>query len=692
MHHSKAFKTEVALAALAPGVDLPQLAARFGVSVHQVEQWRETALQAISTNFADPLHLEGLAERYDPSELLGTIAENLTRGLAMMDDKGYCIYANPALLQMTGYSAMEIRSQPLHDLIHHHYPDGRPFPMQECPIDRALPENFDVRAHSDLFFRKDGTTFPVLCAASPVFKNGKPIATFIEIDDVSKAQEASEALRRSEELFRTLADNMQHFAWMADPCGQRYWFNNRWFEYTGMTLEEAKGWGWEKTHHPDYLDVATSLYRDFMAKGEPWETTFPLKSQHGAYRWFLARVVPIYDESGNVVRWFGTNTDITELKDAQKDLERAAKEKDRYLSLLAHELRNPLAPIRAGLDLLNLLGKEDPKLQRATAVMGRQVAHMTHLIDDLLDVARIASGRVALRKERCDVAEVVVQTAEDYRDDLEAGGISLELSVPPEPVWIEADRTRIAQIMGNLLHNAGKFTKPQDQIRVRLSVDHRPDGDRVIVTVEDTGSGIEADLLPNLFNPFVQAQQGLDRSKGGLGLGLPLAKGLAELHGGRLIPYSAGPGMGATFTLEIPYAPSIGAEAKGRLSRGVLRPLKIVVIDDNKDFVNMLEVALSAKGHQVRTAMTGEAGLEAVRTLEPDAVLCDIGLPGDVNGYGVVRSLRANPAYASLPIVAITGYNQDRDRELSEKAGFDRHLGKPVSLEELEAILQELCG
>ncbi|HET6347219.1 MAG TPA: PAS domain S-box protein, partial [Myxococcota bacterium] len=255
-------------------------------------------------NFQDITARKRTEETLQQSEdLVRTIAENSTQGLAMMDARGYCTYANRAWLDMTGYSAEEIGARPLHELVHHHHPDGRPYPMAECPIDRALPENFDVRAHEDTFFRKDGSTFSVMCAASPIFKDGKPASTVIEIRDVTEARRADAALRESEARFRDLADNMSQLAWMADASGARFWHNRRWLEYAAMSAEEARGWKWQRIYPAEELDASLGAYRAHIAAGHAWSASMRLRDGRGRDRWFLSQAVPVRDEGGRVIRW-----------------------------------------------------------------------------------------------------------------------------------------------------------------------------------------------------------------------------------------------------------------------------------------------------------------------------------------------------------------------------------------------------
>ncbi len=364
-----------------------------------------------------------------------------------------------------------------------------------------------------------------------------------------------QALRESEERFRMLADNIPQLAWSADAHGHIRWFNQRWFEYTGRPPGAPPDGSEEALIHPDHRERVLAKIRGCFASGEPWEDTFPIQGKDGSYRWFLSRMHPIRDGAGNVIRWFGTNTDVTAQRDAAQALRDADRRKDEFLSVLSHELRNPLAPIR---NSVFILGRADPageQTRRARAVIERQVDHLTRLVDDLLDVTRIARGKIALRCTDVDVASVVRRTAEDLRSVVAAQGVELALELPPDPITVRGDAMRIAQVLGNLLQNAAKFTPAGGGIRLSL----RAVGGVAELRVRDTGIGISPALLERIFDPFVQAETSLARTDGGLGLGLALVKGITALHGGTARAESAGAGTGAEFIVRLPLAPAAPA-------------------------------------------------------------------------------------------------------------------------------------
>ncbi|HEV3256508.1 MAG TPA: ATP-binding protein [Gemmataceae bacterium] len=379
-----------------------------------------------------------------------------------------------------------------------------------------------------------------------------------------------------------------------------------------------------------------------------------------------------------------------ELGRANEALREAGRRKDEFLAMLAHELRNPLAPIRTGLQIIKKPDSDLHAVDKARTMMERQVRHLTRIVDDLLDVSRITRGQIALRPERLDLARLARDTTDDHRAAFEQAGLTLNAAVPETPVWVMADATRVAQVLGNLLHNAAKFTDRGGNVTVRVALD----GDRrqAVLSVRDTGTGIEPEMLPCLFDAFAQADRSLDRSKGGLGLGLALVRGLVELHGGEVRAASAGPGRGAEFTVRLSAQPEPAALSNmpAAPTRATTR-LRILVVEDNRDSADMLRILLELCGYEVAVAHTGPAGVQTAKEWRPDVVLCDIGLPG-MDGYGVVGELRRHPATAATRVIAVTGYGTDDDRRKSREAGFDQHLTKPVDPEALERLFIAPAG
>ncbi|GEJ58892.1 hybrid sensor histidine kinase/response regulator [Anaeromyxobacter diazotrophicus] len=390
---------------------------------------------------------------------------------------------------------------------------------------------------------------------------------------------------------------------------------------------------------------------------------------------FSMSVVPV----GAEVNLYGQ--DVTARKAMEEELREADRRKTEFLAVLSHELRNPLAPIRNGVYVLEHAAPGSEQARRAQQVIGRQTGHLARLVDDLLDVTRISRGKIDLRREPLDLREVVRATVEDQRALYARGGIALHLEEGADAVRVEADRTRLAQVLGNLLNNALKFTPAGGAVAVRLEVQ---DG-RAVLRVQDDGQGIDPAHVERMFEPFAQADHGLARTLGGLGLGLALVKSLVELHGGAVRARSEGPGQGAEFVVSLPLAAGGGPASAPAAGAGARRRL-VLVIDDNADAGQTLADLLELEGHAVHLACDGRSGVALARELRPDVVLCDIGLP-DLDGYEVARTLRREEALRSTRLVALTGYAQPEDRARAAEAGFDAHLAKPPRLEALAKLL-----
>ena len=373
-----------------------------------------------------------------------------------------------------------------------------------------------------------------------------------------------------------------------------------------------------------------------------------------------------------------------ELGAANDALRDAARRKDQFIAMLAHELRNPLVPIRNAVELL-ALARDEATVGRVREMVGRQVEHLAHIVADLLDASRVARGKVELRRGRCDLGRVVGQAAADAAGAFAAAGVRVALDLPAGPVWVDGDQTRLTQVVSNLLANAAKFTDPGGEVAVAL----RTDGGAATLRVRDTGVGIAPDLLPRVFDAFTQEDESLDRTRGGLGLGLALVKGVVELHGGTVQAASPGRGRGAEFTVLLPVAPEPPAPAAAAAPAEAepKRRLRVLIVEDNRDAADSLQMLLELTGCQVDVAYTGPDGVELARRAGPDVVLCDIGLPG-LDGYEVARRIREEAAGKRPVLVALTGYGEDDDRRKAREAGFDHHFTKPAD----PAVIGRLLG
>ena len=408
---------------------------------------------------------------------------------------------------------------------------------------RREPFSIDHRVR-----RADGIYRWVIDEGRPRFDAAGNFAGFVgSVIDMHARRTALEALHESEQRFRALADNISQFAWMADANGEIVWYNRRWYEYTGTTLDQMRGWGWTSVHHPDHIERIVEQWRRALASGEDWESTFPLRGADGQYRWFLTRASPIRDGEGRLSRWFGTNTDITDQRAAEAALLEADRRKDEFLAVLAHELRNPLAPLRNSLQLLKM--QSDPAVgTRLRAIMERQVDTLVRLVDDLLDVSRITHGKLQLDAVRIDLCDAMRAALESCNGVIESAQHRLDLDIPALTVPVWGDHVRLAQVFSNLLNNAARYTPAPGVVRFSVRVERGT----AIVEVADNGVGIAPEMLERVFDMFAQATGSTNHAQHGLGIGLSLSRSLVALHGGSICAQSDGVGRGSRFIVRLP--------------------------------------------------------------------------------------------------------------------------------------------
>ncbi|QEH33625.1 Alkaline phosphatase synthesis sensor protein PhoR [Aquisphaera giovannonii] len=391
-----------------------------------------------------------------------------------------------------------------------------------------------------------------LAGKGKVFRDelGTPVRMLGVHFDITDRKRFEDRLRQSEAQFRTLADTIPQLAWIADADGEVLWFNWRWYDYTGTTPQHLQDRGWRVVHDPEVLGSVLARWEESLRSGEPFEMVFPIRRADGVYRSFLTRGEPIRDDSGNVVRWVGTNTDIEDQKRAEDDLRLANHHKDEFLAILAHELRNPLSPIRNAVHLLRLSGSTDPTLVGAREMIDRQVTNLVRLVDDLMDVSRINRGKIELRKRPTDLRSVIESAVESARPLIQSKGHGLSVAMPPQPFVLEADPARLSQVVLNLLNNSAKYTDEGGSIAVSMERDNG----KAVVRIRDNGVGLAPELLPRIFDLYTQAERTLDRSLGGLGIGLTIVRRLVEMHGGTVEAHSEGLGRGSEFVIRLPLA------------------------------------------------------------------------------------------------------------------------------------------
>jgi PAS domain S-box-containing protein len=524
--------------------------------------------------------------------------------------------------------------------------------------------------------------------------NDGPDLILLAIEDITECKQAEESLRLSEVRYRRLFESAKDGILILDATTGKITDANPYIEQVlGYAANELSGKElWQIGLFQD-IEQSKSAFRKLQDQGYIRYHNLPLETKDGRRREveFVSNVYP--EDHHNVIQC--NIRDVTE----RSQLERAAaqaealadlhRRKDEFLAMLSHELRNPLTPILNAVHLLSLQRDENPIQHQARTVIERQVGQLAHLVDDLLDISRITSGRIRLHQEDVDARRIVERAVEAVRPLIEQRKHELTISLPSDPIWLRADATRIEQVVVNLLNNAAKYTDEGGKIWLSL----QREADFAVLRVRDTGVGIASDLLPNIFDLFTQANRTLDRAQGGLGIGLTLVKKIVELHRGKVEAKSAGIGQGSEFTVQLPVLvsqalqkskPSTAAEPSSQTSR-------VLVVDDNIDGAETVAMTLRLSGYDVQVAYSGLAALTAVEKYQPNIVILDIGLP-EMDGYEIARRLRQRPQLANIWLIAMTGYGQESDRQRSKEAGFDYHLVKPVDLQKLEELLARLTN
>lgn len=568
-------------------------------------------------------------------------------------------------------------------------------------------EGFDLAAHQALardladkrqagptetvFKRHDGASFPVEISWSWLEFDGRPHVCGVA-RDISERKRAEESLRVSRERLDLVVQSTGLGLWYCDLPFDKLLWNERCKEHFGLPpdAEVTIDTFFERLHPDDRARTREAIDQTIQT-GAPFDLDYRTVARDGRQRWVRSIGRCFYSAYGKPLRFDGVTVDTTERKRVEEALKETDRRKDEFLAMLSHELRNPLAAIRNAMHLFDLRQLDNPTLQEAREVLDRQSQILAGLVDDLLDVFRITHQKIALNLEPQDLASLARLTVGDLQSAMDHHGLRVVSDLPDQPVWVLADRIRLSQVLTNLLNNAAKFTKRGGRITVSIATETTP-RPRAVVRVQDTGIGIHPDMLPHIFDTFCQADPGLARSGGGLGLGLALVKGLVEMHGGKVSAASPGLGQGAVFTISLPltHSPKVQALAPApppTFAAG--RKLRILIVEDNRDTARTLRLLLQRYGHVVESAHNGREGVEKARSWNPDVVLCDLGLP-EMDGYEVARTLRSDQKTADTRLIAVSGYGQEEDRNQSGEAGFDLHLTKPVDPIELQRLLSVL--
>jgi PAS domain S-box-containing protein len=622
---------------------------------------------------------------------LQDVEQHFAHLIAGVQDYAIFLLSREGIVKTWNAGAQRIKGYAAAEIIGKHFSQFYPpeaiasgWPQQELEIAER-----DGRFEEEGWrLRKDGSRFWTNVAITPLFGADGALSGFLKITrDLTERKEAEETLRQSEQRFRLLVEGVKDYAiFMLDPDGRVMSWNTGAQRIKGYAASEIIGKHFSVFYPSEDLRSGKPARELEVARerGSIEDEGWRVKKDRSLF-WANVVITAIYDKNRRLVGYAKVTRDMTDKRKVEA-LEAANRQKNEFLAMLAHELRNPLAPIRNGLQLLRLPDIDSGTAQQTTEMMERQVVHLVRLVDDLLDVSRVITGKLTFKPEPVEVATVVNRAVEESQSTIDARGHELLLSLPARPIIVDADIHRLAQVITNLLENAAKYTEKPS--RIWLSVERQ--AEEALIRVKDAGIGISAEMLPNIFDLFVQADNSLERPKGGLGIGLNVVKRIIDLHGGSVEVASAGLGQGSEFTIRLPIskssAPATATKSAIRADHGQVTKRKVLVVDDNVDAAVSITALLKGWGHEVQTAFNGLASLEKVRRFRPDIILLDIGLPG-MSGYDVAKTLRADPSFQGVIIAALTGYGQDADRQRSWEAGFDYHLTKPPDPSILESLL-----
>ncbi len=626
------------------------------------------------------------AELQDERERLAITLASIGDAVIATDPESRITFMNAVAARLTGWDPSEAVGRRLIEIfriVNEYTRQG-----VADPVAKVLASGVVCGlANHTILIARDGTERPIDDSAAPIQGDGQVRGVVLVFRDVTERRRANEV----QSWLAAVVENSEDAIISKSLDGRITSWNRGAERLYGYTASEAIGQPISILVPSGQTDELTDIL-ERIAEGERTEHYETVRRRKdGRLVDVSINISPVRDASGHVVGASAIARDITAskrtalaLRQSEASLREADRQKDEFLAMLAHELRNPLAPIRNALQILRTPGAGPGVMEQAHRVAERQLRQLVRMVDDLLDVSRIMRGRVDLRKEPAELGAVLAAAVETAQPVLDAAGQDLVVSGPDEPVWLEADMPRLTQVVGNLLNNAAKFS-PQAG-RIWLSA--RRVGAQAEIRVRDEGAGIRPELLPRVFDLFVQDDRSLERTRGGLGIGLTVARQLVELHGGTITAESAGPGQGSEFVIRLPALAATPAQAVVAVP-GPHTPSaskRLLVVDDNVDAAESVAILLRLWGHEVRLAHSGPQALEAAETYRPDLVLLDIGLPG-MSGYDVARRLRAQPAFQQTVLAALTGYGQEADRRTAFDAGFDLHLTKPVDLNELERLV-----
>jgi len=622
-------------------------------------------------------------------ELFRAVFDQAAVGIAVAEPKldGVFLQANQTLEDMLGYGRGELLGVSFQALTH---PDDRAANSER--LRAILAGEVSTYSMEKRYLHRDGhgvwVKIMIALVRTPA---GAPSFLIGSLADISELKQAEQTLRANEQRMRLATEATRVGIWEWNVITNQIRWDAEMFRIYGTppTPDGHVDYAyWRRAVLPEDLPENEALLQDNIRRRGQSTRNFRIRRRNDGECRHIESVETVRtNDTGQVEYVVGTNLDITERRRIETELRDADRRKDEFLATLAHELRNPLAPVRNALRILDRKSPDVPEVQRATEVIDRQVQALGRLIDDLMDVSRVNQGKVSLKREHVELAKVLQGAIETSHPLIDEMGHDLVVTVPPGLVIVDADPTRLAQVLMNLLNNAAKYTERGGRIELRVELT----GGELMISVADTGIGIPGDKLGTIFDMFSQVDGALSRSQGGLGIGLSLVKRLVEKHGGTIEARSGGIGQGSEFVARLPIVVSAGNSRESNEHRGRLQStsnLRVLVVDDNRDAAETTAMLLEMMGNTVQSAHDGAEAVAAAETFRPDVVLCDIGLP-KLNGYDVARALRQRPWGRQMYLVALTGWGQDADKRQALEAGFDHHLTKPVDPEQIEALLTE---
>jgi PAS domain S-box-containing protein len=652
----------------------------------------ENILRALRTGEVDGVMVSGVG--YDRVFMLSgadhpyrLMIEAMSEGAVTITGDGIITYCNNRFAEMAGTSTDRLIGSPLSRLV-----------IDTAKLQGLINGIGDMNCRDEITLKSvGGSTISTLFSVSPLLAEDELVGLCIVVTDMTDQKRNLElkAATAAEQRLREQAESARkHISKILDSITDSYISLDRRWVIADVNERAASNCGKSRAEliGKNLWDlfpntVGSAFYREFHhAMNNGGMAHFEAASIVKPESWFEVHAYSTKEGLSVYLR------DITERKRSESERERLLTElsdtnrrKDEFLAMLSHELRNPLAPISNALEVLRRLDPDEPELRQSRDVINRQVNDLARLIDDLLDASRITTGKVRLHTQTVELASVVNRAIESSRPLIKARNHRLAVSLPSEPIWLNVDSTRVAQVLNNLLNNAAKFTEEGGDI----SLSGMLEGREVVIRVKDTGVGILPEILPHVFDLFTQADRSLDRSQGGLGIGLTLARSIVGLHGGTVHALSDGTNKGSEFVVRLPIVDGPDRDSEQPEDKTIPGPIqrrRILVVDDNTDSVETMATLIGLSGHEIAMANDGETALEVATSFRPEIILLDVGLPG-MHGYEVARRLRAIPENKKLVIVALTGYGQEEDRQRAMDAGFDYHFVKPVDFTALEALI-----